>query len=335
MTLLSGVVYLVVIFFWPMLVIAQYLNGFASGVNTIVFVVTGSEIAPASFRGSFLSMQYIGIAIGLFIRILLFTLVVNWFYIIHGILNIIISIFALVTINYFQIEKLDEMRKERQEVQVNFHHESIWIKLIPFIKMLFFYSLAMSFSNTVLIGLMFKLFSMAINSSNLDAILFAIMRLLGGILSFFTIDLVGRKISSLLSLLFVGVFLTVMATNLDPSTFCTLAILLQLAGGIYEPHMSVLISEAFPFSVKLYLLSFCQIFLHIVQIIITLTAFNSAMNSLGSDYYLSTGIIAILLSFCFVIFIPETKRSSLSNAQDKMSSIFDSYLVHILNLDRK
>ncbi|XP_067642100.1 uncharacterized protein [Eurosta solidaginis] len=154
------------------------------------------------------------------------------------------------------------------------------------------------------------------------ALLFRILGVFGGMTMS---DPIGRKIIGLVGLLVmsgIGIGITVLFdTNIvytatyDLSVACTLLVLMQFFAGLYAPTSTIYLSEAFPMLVKPYFIAICVCLENAVQII-SIFIFRYNTQALTSFNIFNCAYIFC----CFVLFlitIPETKLTTLTEAQDR------------------
>uniref|UniRef100_A0A1I8PFG2 Major facilitator superfamily (MFS) profile domain-containing protein n=1 Tax=Stomoxys calcitrans TaxID=35570 RepID=A0A1I8PFG2_STOCA len=207
----------------------------------------------------------------------------------------------------------------------------------PMLKMIFFRSMMLAFTFSLPLSEMLKMSKSTILSktSNPSAyllnipIVVAAMRILGAFLALLATDRLGRKLPALISALAAGAFMISIAVicrnydNLDSahamscvSSFC---LMVQFCAGMFAPLTSAYVAEAFPLKTKPYCIALCAILEQVIQIIVLCLA-----DPIGNDGTLmAEGIMIVVTTIYFGITMPETKQTSLREAQKRFRNLLN------------
>lgn len=235
--IISGVFYLTATQSTYTIISARYCDGIAFGLTLIPALVAGSEQSVKRFRGMFLSVEQIGLALGAFIR-LLYTdnFGVHKLNQVHGGLAMIYGALALICTFFFTIESpIFLLRKDLEDEAVNVlrklqktktvTHETyalfnesrelleedwsrgsrnISMGMVPMIKITILRCIvSMSISYPLTLAFLLST-SMTSRSSAVPAYSYILLRLIGVFFSTFFLDILGRRVPSGISLLFGG-----------------------------------------------------------------------------------------------------------------------------------
>uniref|UniRef100_A0A1A9W1W1 Major facilitator superfamily (MFS) profile domain-containing protein n=1 Tax=Glossina brevipalpis TaxID=37001 RepID=A0A1A9W1W1_9MUSC len=351
------------------LIAARYLNGIAVGVVTITFLIHASEVAVKSYRGSCLAMEQYAISFGIIIQVIYISLWGEVDFpsnILRGIFDILFGLLAFISALIFTIESpvyylrqgnetmaldclarlerpkgiktttyalLEEHKSYLRENEKYDIVESFKLSLVPLVKLILYRSLMLTFGFSLPLTIAVKMGALlSLGPESWPFIVYAALRVFGSLITLFTVDTLGRKIISLLSLILIGALLIpigIFFSNhynvLDKQKMaivCTLSLLIQFFAGIFAPNTSAYMGEAFPLDVKPYLLAVCVIAEHLINIIIisALTTKTTTIDSL-SQYFLTAGIVIIFLFLLFCAVMPETRKTSLSQAQSRLQKL--------------
>jgi len=229
--------------------------------------------------------------------------------------------------------RLDELKAYVMENEDLGFGTSFVKGFLPLLKMLLYRScVAFTFSiplNTALV------ISSIINTGTVQGyplILFVVLRLLGASISTAVMDPLGRKLIPLFSLIVAGA-LTIgvasifndfsnIADTYKMTVSLTLILIAQFFNGMFTPSSSVYLGEAFPLLVKSYFISVSICIQELIQIIVICTLDLAHI----SDALFAFGIISVVLAIVFLISVPETKNTTLRDAQERFSHVFYSRL---------
>ncbi|XP_073828819.1 uncharacterized protein [Musca autumnalis] len=192
---------------------------------------------------------------------------------------------------------------------------------LPLAKMILFRSAILAFSFSLPLSEAL-LYGSAMNHITWPAILAACLRIFGAGLAHIQIDCIGRKLPSLVCALIIGGLLIAIGaiccdySNLyfvRPMAIVTsLCLLVQFFAGAYSPFTSVYLGEAFPLKLKGYFMAACVVVEQIIHIIVICT-----FSSMNGAAYIAPGIITVLSALILLVSIPETRKTSLKEAQGR------------------
>uniref|UniRef100_D3TQV1 Putative transporter n=1 Tax=Glossina morsitans morsitans TaxID=37546 RepID=D3TQV1_GLOMM len=346
------------------LIAARYLNGMAVGVATVTFLIHGSEVTAKSYRGYCLAMEQYSISFGILLHVIDTSLWTEVFYM-HGLIDLLLGCLGLASALIFTIESpiyylrrgnetmaLDclarlerpkgvkattyaSLEEHKSYISENNKYdmiESFKLGLVPLVKLMLYRSLMLTFGFSLPLTAAVQVGTLlSLGLETWPYIVYAALRVLGSLITIFTVDTLGRKIISLLNLIIIGALLIPIGIFFsNPYNFldkqkmaivCTLSLLIQLFAGMYAPHTSVYMGEAFPLKVKPYLLSLCVAVEHIVHIITICVLLSTSSRSHLSQYFLATGLIIIFTFLLLCAVIPETRKTSLSEAQNRFQKL--------------
>ncbi|XP_037942735.1 facilitated trehalose transporter Tret1-2 homolog [Teleopsis dalmanni] len=339
---------------------ARYINGFAIGFAVIPFLVLGSEIGVRSYRGTCLSLEQYGLALGIMIQIVYATQWSSYYDFsanrLHGIITIVIAVFALgatysiIESPIYYLRKGDEgaaleslrrlqrpyvvtdaTRAQLEELKLYMQEDrDIYAPRthMPLLKAILFRAMV-PFTFTLPLNLTI-FFASTISMGYVDSwppIVYGVLRFLGTFLPLWLMDGLGRKSVSLFSLLIIG-GLTIgigsifndsvnLLSEYKMSVVCTLSLLIQFFAGLFVPATSAFLGEAFHLSAKPYCMALCVIVEQVIQIIIICT-FTFGASSIFA-YCIATGVIMIVFTLLFFVSIPETRSTTLREANNRFT----------------
>ncbi|XP_005186692.1 uncharacterized protein LOC101890101 [Musca domestica] len=197
--------------------------------------------------------------------------------------------------------------------------ESLRQGLLPLVKMLFYRSLMLAFSYSLPLNLAMQ-FSLVLSGYTWIPIVAGGVRVLGSIVALCMVDNVDRKIPSILSaIIFGGIMIGIglifrdlenLLIASEMTAAMILCIVMQLFAGFFTPYTSVYVGEAFPLRVKPYLIDICVIVEQIIHIVLIETV----SLYLGTNL-LVQGVIIMVVFILLGLTMPETKKTSLAEAQ--------------------
>uniref|UniRef100_A0A1B0ARV0 Major facilitator superfamily (MFS) profile domain-containing protein n=1 Tax=Glossina palpalis gambiensis TaxID=67801 RepID=A0A1B0ARV0_9MUSC len=346
------------------LIAARYLNGIAVGVTTVTFLIHASEVTAKSYRGYCLAMEQYSISVGIFIQVIHTSLWAEVFYM-HGVLDLLLGCLGFASAFIFTIESpihclrrgnetmaLDclarlerpkgvksttyaSLEEHKSYIRENNKYdmiESLKLGLVPLVKLMLYRSLMLTFGFSLPLTVAVQVGTLlSLGLETWPYIVYAALRLLGSLITIFTVDTLGRKFISLLNLIIIGallipigIFFSNQYNFLDKQKMaivCTLSLLIQLFAGMYAPHTSIYVGEAFPLKVKPYLLSLCIAVEHIVHIVTICVLLSTSSRNYLYQYFLATGLVIIFTFLLFCAVIPETRKTSLSEAQSRFQKL--------------
>lgn len=342
------------------LLAARYINGIATGLITVPFIVHCSEISATRKRGIELGLEQLCITLGVFIQATYISLwnAGNTFspLRIHGIFCLGFGLGAL-GLAYLVIEspifyirrandaqamnsltclQLPTVLSDEKKLLLEEHKNYVMLNeyfgtsnsflrgLAPLLRMTFYRAaLAFSFSLPYNNQLYFVMY-MGVGGQWTGPV-FTALRFLGACTAVSMLDMIGRKIVGLMGLLVmggIGIGIAVIFAYFSNwrqedqmRLACVLLLIFQYFAGLYAPTTSVYLGEAFPMLMKPFLITFCICVECVVHIIVICT--------FKFDVYpifVFNTFTYVLMFFCFLLFlitIPETKLTTLSEAQER------------------
>ncbi|XP_036320294.1 high-affinity glucose transporter ght2-like [Rhagoletis pomonella] len=357
----SGIVYTVCPHDEVALLAARYLNGIGTGLITVPFIMHCSEISIISRRGGHLGIEQFSIAIGIFIQATYtgfwsggITISANR---VHGICCLTFGLIAL-GLAYIVIESpvffvrlvndaqaldcltrlqlptvLTDEKKALLEEHKNYvmmneylgKNESFTRGLGPLARMIL-YRAAVAFTFSYFYNEQLMLGSVwGITSGNQwPWTIYAALRILGVFTAVTMLDLIGRKIPSLIGLLVMGglgIGIAVLFAHRDNwqngyqmSMACALLMIFQFFAGLYAPTSTLYLGEAFPMLLKPYFIALCISVECAVHIIVICT-YHMNLHVFAYDTFTYAYLFACFLLFLFTI--PDTKLTTLNEAQER------------------
>ncbi|XP_073828818.1 galactose-proton symporter-like [Musca autumnalis] len=345
------------------LVAARYLNGLAVGLATVTYLIYASELPRNRIRGVCLGLEQFSLSLGIAIQMITssqWSATSNFSAnCLHGILDIILAILAAGSLVYFiespvdyirwsndtaaleclsQLQpvpsinmdtnrRLDELKEYVQEQENMSPQELLQHSVVPLIKMIFLRSMLLSFTYSAILTSLL-LFTSVVVGISWTPILAGCLRMFGSAITLIVVDNLARKIPAVVWLLIMGGLMIPMAGIINNSmnllnthkmsTVVSIWICIQFFAGLYSPIGSTFMGEAFPLRTKSFCIAFCVILEQIVQIIII------SQVSIGSDGSLMVmGVMIVVAAALCVITIPETKKTSLREAQQRFTNLFN------------
>ncbi|XP_037932424.1 uncharacterized protein LOC119667207 [Teleopsis dalmanni] len=359
LALASGLIFVIVPNNYVAILVARYLNGFANGFATVPYLVHAAEVCTLS-RGVALAIEQYCISMGIIIT-LAFSYSIQT--LAEGIGNLIVGIFTIVTaavglgILYFVYESpIYHLRKndETQALQslLRFYRPSImsekartqmieikeYVKantensgcenfsgsLFALIKVLL-YRCMVAFSFSLPLNEAFLVSSvLSVGSYVWPVIVFSGLRLLAAIVGVTLINKFVSKIIFIPSLLIMGALtigIGIAFNKLEFTVVLVLSLLTQCFAGIFVPSTSACLGEAFSMILKPYFIAFSIAIEQVVHIIVICTFVFSRYAIF--IYSIATGAIMVGLSFIFWITLPNLKKNTLLEAENRYSKIIN------------
>lgn len=277
----------------------------------------------------------------------------------HGIFDIIFSVFAFVATFFivespiFYIRKGDDaaaleclrhlqrpcivtdatrakLEEYKQYVQQNENlgfAGSCAVGWAPLIKLCLYRGLVALTFSLPLTNAVYLASIISIGYRSWPPLLYGLLRLVGALLMVRLYDSMGRKLLAKIALLVsagliiaVGCILDYDFLNRDDMTaIATLLLIYQLFAGMFVPSSSVYLGEAFPLLVKPYYIALTIVVENVVQLIITCTFVFSIYNMYV--FTISIGAISLFLFLFFSLTMPETRRTTLQEAQARNGQV--------------
>ncbi|XP_061386634.1 uncharacterized protein LOC133321564 [Musca vetustissima] len=192
---------------------------------------------------------------------------------------------------------------------------------LPLAKMILFRSMILAFSFSLPLSEALNLGAVT-NHLTWPAIVAACLRIFGGCLAYPQIDYIGRKLPSLVCAVIIGGLLIGIGgicqnyINLfleRPMAIVTsLCLLVQFFAGAYAPFTSAYLGEAFPLKLKGYFIAVCVVVEQLIHIIVICT-----FKRVNGAAYIAPGVLTILAAVALLVTIPETRKTSLKEAQGR------------------
>ncbi|XP_036320296.1 uncharacterized protein LOC118734695 [Rhagoletis pomonella] len=358
LVIIGGIIFTSVPYSYGAVLAARYINGIAIGSTTLAFLVHASEIAATENRGFCLWLEQNSMTIGIVIQVVYTSQWTSRVYFaadrLHGIIAIIFGVLAICCAHFivespiFFVRQCDDARALNclrqlqrpeyaapQALQVLLDEQKTYVvetetvewrdTLLqsPLLRLLLYRSMvafgfslpmneAMQVANLVVLG-----------DYEWQPIVFVILRVGGTFSSLYMFDVTGRKMVSLVALLFTAALSIAIGGEYDDelsvkseyhmSVICVLSQVFQFFAGLYAPSTSVYLSEAFPMTLKPYFIAGCLVLQQVIHIIVICT-FHFNIYSM----YMYTMLVGILMFVCSVAFgvtMPETRKTTLGEAQ--------------------
>ncbi|XP_005186712.1 uncharacterized protein LOC101893542 [Musca domestica] len=343
------------------LLAGRYLSGIGVGLAIVSFIMHASEIAVKKHRGRCLVVEQFSMSLGIAVQ-MIYTSNWNaeWefsTYRMHGILEIVLAFLGVAALILFIESPIDQIRWGNDHAALTCysklrlidHHskeaydllslgkvyvseeeslsfvENLKRGLLPLVKMLMFRSVVVALCFSLPFSAAFQ-YSSEKNDTEWVATVAACGRLLGAICVIYLVDSVGRKTTSLLTMFIAGGMLiglgplfSSLSSTEDTSNMATATYLctcMQFAVGYFTPFTSVYLGEAFPLLMKPYFIALCVIAEQLVHIVL--------ISTISVDLSLMDhGIIIAVIFFISCFTMPETKNTTLQEAQRRFRRWFN------------
>ncbi|XP_075156417.1 uncharacterized protein LOC142229734 [Haematobia irritans] len=354
--LVGGILFVSMPSDYDTLIAGRYLNGIGIGLIIVPYLMHSSEISSITRRGIATGMEQFSTSLGFGIQMLVATkwnvksdFTVNSF---HGVLDIILAILSVGSLFYFMESPVDLIRLEDeagaltclvQMERTSGVTESIQNRLeelkeyvnspngsciMPTLKMIISRSSILAFTDSIVLTSLMA-YAMVVARASWFPIAAALLRIFGSSLSLLFVDRLGRKLPSVLWAIVVGALMIYITSIINTSynfirvhqmeTVLALGVCIQFFSGLYAPNTSTYLSEAFPLKTKPFCMTICIVVQQIIQIVLLNT-----INSLGDDGSLmAMSIIVLVIGVLLLLIMPETKRTSLKEAQERFSNFFN------------
>ncbi|XP_075156701.1 solute carrier family 2, facilitated glucose transporter member 3-like [Haematobia irritans] len=282
---------------------------------------------------------------------------------VHGIIDIVFAIIAGIFLIFFVESPIDHIRKGDEataldilgnlrqpkgitrEVQLQFEEQRAYVReqdaltmqqsfkegLVPLVKMIFFRSMMLAFSYSLTLNAALQ-YSSIFSGNTWAPSVAGCARAVGAIIAICLVDNIGRKFPSIFSAIIVGGLLIGVASLFrtvgsililsDMNSSMILIIVMQAITGFFSPFASIFIGEAFPLRVKPYMMGICVILEQIIHIIIIVTLSSTYMGVC----LLVQGIMIVAVFLLLLFSIPETRKTSLAEAQRRFRNVFNTKL---------
>ncbi|XP_012157466.1 uncharacterized protein LOC101457799 [Ceratitis capitata] len=366
LVIIGGIIFTSVPYNYTAILAARYINGFAIGSATLVFLVHASEIAATENRGLCLWLEQNSMTVGIVIQVVYTSQWTSQVYFaadrLHGIIAIIFGVLAICCAHFtvespiYFIRQCDDVRAlnclrqlqrpeyaSPQALQMLLDEQKTYVvetetvewrdTLIqsPMLRLLLYRSMvafgfslpmneAMKVANLVVLG-----------DYEWQPIVFVILRVGGTFSSLYMFDVTGRKLVSLVALLCTAVLSIAIGGEYDDelnvvsehhmSVVCVLSQVFQFFAGLFAPSSSVYLSEAFPMKLKPFFIAGCLTLQQVIHIIVICTFhFNTYAMYM---YALFVGILMLILFVVFVSTMPETRKTTLVEAQIRFRTLLN------------
>ncbi|KAH8361458.1 hypothetical protein KR084_002865 [Drosophila pseudotakahashii] len=221
-------------------------------------------------------------------------------------------------------EQLAEHKKYLAQNKELSTSQSIAQALPTFIRLVLLRGLnAMSISTFVRFTLLYIIQQQYIAGSLEWIIGFGICRWMGNFIATFCMESVGRKKTTVLGLIVCSVFAFVVAGQYNiynrASGNASMLLTFQLSAGVAFTATSPYLAEAYPLGVKQHFIAFTFIAEMLVFIVLGLITWNPLA---GADYFWVMGGLYLFGFFFAILFLPETRRTTLREAQEKFRRFF-------------
>uniref|UniRef100_A0A1I8NLQ5 Major facilitator superfamily (MFS) profile domain-containing protein n=1 Tax=Stomoxys calcitrans TaxID=35570 RepID=A0A1I8NLQ5_STOCA len=358
--LMGGIVFIVAPYSIDVLIAGRYLNGMAVGLAITPYLMLIGDISRFGTRGTCLGIEQLSLTLGLELQIIISTQwdVTTTFAVnrLHGLLDVVFAIFICIALWHFVESPVDYLRMGDESTALSImarlkkppgansaanillmEHNTYLSEqselgfgscIGPMLKMILFRSMMLAFTFSLPLTRTFK-YSKTATLSLTTTMLVAGIRILGGFLSLLITDRLGRKLPALISSLITGSLMITVAvicqkydnlTNPRAMSYVfSFCLIIQFWSGLFAPLTSVYVAEAFPLKRKSYCIAFCVVLEQVIGIVILCLA-----TPLGDDGTLiAQGIIILLASIFFGLTMPETKQTSLREAQKRFRHFFN------------
>lgn len=345
------------------LITGRYFNGIGIGLALIPFLMNASEIADFAYRGACLSVEQSSISMGIAIQMIYASywdtsvdFAANR---LHGILDIIYGLLAAASLYSIVESPVDLIRKGRDDaaleslarlrqpryVTTETHAlleehksyvreeesmtfiESFSKGVLPLVKMLMFRSMMLTFCVSLPLNMAVQYSTIATGGTWAPTVA-GIFRIIGGFIAVGLVDNANRKIPSIFSILAIGCFLIGLGSlfqylnsilNYDDMNSAMYSYMfLQLFAGFFVPYTSVAMGEAFPLRAKPILMAIVVIVEQVLHII-----FINTISVYIGDNLMSQGIITVIVFLLLGVTMPETRNTSLAEAQKRFRKLIN------------
>uniref|UniRef100_A0A1I8PAW8 Major facilitator superfamily (MFS) profile domain-containing protein n=1 Tax=Stomoxys calcitrans TaxID=35570 RepID=A0A1I8PAW8_STOCA len=278
----------------------------------------------------------------------------------HGIMDTILAVLSLASLYYFIESPVDFLRfgddaaaldclaalQRPQGATMATHRRLVELKdyvlehsnlsimeslkrsSLPLVKMILYRSTILAFTSSMVLTVVANI-AVRVNGATWSPVLGALLHIFGSCLTLAVVDKLGRKIPSIIWILCMGALLMPAAVIMGylenvlnvakMRTITSIWLSIQLFAGLFAANTSTYVSEAFPLRTKSYCMTLCVIVEQIIRIIIIARA-----DYYGSDISLmAMSIIAMIAGACLLVMLPETRKTTLKEAQDRFISLFN------------
>lgn len=345
------------------LLAARYLNGIAVGLGTVPFLVYASEIAADSYRGKCLCMEQYYLSLGITVQMIYanFGTSMNFSTCrLHGIVDILVAILAMISLIYFVESPIDQIRQGndgaamdslarllrpegnsaeiydmleertayvREQLDVSVA-KSIYNGLVPLLKMILFRSMMLAFCYSLPLNDAIRI-SLAEGHRNWVPAAAACCRGVGSIIVIFLMDHVDRKPASLISMAALGGLLIGFASLFQNLTDFG-EILAHKTTAVYIYMLMQLALGFFgPFTSvyagEAFPLRVKPYFVGIcviVEQVLQIVLIYTEMSNFGTSL-MAQGILILLVFFALCLSMPETRNVTLSEAQRRFRKVLN------------
>lgn len=335
------------------------LDGTAFGMTMVATIAAAGENLKPRYRGRILSVQVLGVSIGMVIYSIVFPFYASegdlrWFRI-FGYISIGCGLLAFITsfyannspIHYIQnkapqrainaiqklymekgsrnpsqkvYKKFTELEKYVREMST-FTKDNLFYDLLAFLKIAVIRVLMTILTSSCFI-IFFYAYFINHKTFSLAIYFFGFSRLLGAIVFIFMIDWTGRKILSMASFFSLGVLFVVLGvlhyTEDEQIALMVIPVVGQLFTGLGEGVSTIYMAEAFSLRGKTLLICLLIGLENAAMIL-----FNEFLRWwINEIFCLSLGIVSLIAVAFVFVFLPETKKASLTEARSRFSKVF-------------
>ncbi|XP_017062491.1 D-xylose-proton symporter-like 1 [Drosophila ficusphila] len=368
MNLIDAIIFVSAPYEYESILAARYVGGVGIGLITVPFLIHSAEIASSSNRGTCCALEQYGLALGVTIQVVYDSqwtqdlgMTINR---VHGIFGIVFTAIALgsvaITIDspIFYIRQNQEQKARnsvkqlmgafwtREGGDIAYEEAKLYVvegssqgvgeqlgdSLMPFLKLLLFRCfVAFSFSMPLSYSMIATTDFVEGSTYSWPTIIFAVLRLVGALITFGVLDTVGRKFVSLLGLMCMAGLMLGMAgvygdySNVTSDYFmwqvCRLGMAFQFFAGLFVCSSSVYLGEAFPMRVKPFLIGLIVCIEQVIHIIV-IVKFEATAEFLYT-YFVAVGIILVIGLVAFAVLMPETRGLTLRQAGERFRRVHD------------
>ncbi|XP_017076522.1 putative polyol transporter 1 [Drosophila eugracilis] len=368
MNLIDAIIFVSAPYQYESILAARYVGGVGIGLITVPFLIHSAEIASSSNRGTCSALEQYGLALGVAIQVIYDSQWTQYLGMssnrVHGIFGIVFTAIALgsvaITIDspIFYIRQNQEQRARNSVKQLMgafwsreagdqaYDEAKLYVvegssqgvgeqlgeSMMPFLKLLFFrcfvaFTFSVPLSDSMVETTIFEEGS----TYSWPTIIYAILRLIGALITFGILDTVGRKFVSLLGLMCMAGLMLGMAgvygdyAHITNPYFmwqvCRLGMAFQFFAGLYVCSTSCYLGEAFPMRVKPFLIGLIVCLEQVIHIIV-IVKFEPTAESFYT-YFVAVGIIMVIGLVAFAVLMPETRGLSLRKAGERFRRVHD------------
>ncbi|XP_016950168.1 uncharacterized protein LOC108024632 [Drosophila biarmipes] len=368
MNLIDAIIFVSAPYQYESILAARYVGGVGIGLITVPFLIHSAEIASSSNRGTCCALEQYGLALGVAIQVIYDSqwspslgMTINR---VHGIFGIVFTAIALgsvaITIDspIFYIRQNQEQKARASVKQLMgvfwtreagdqaYDEAKLYVvegssqgvgeqlkdSMMPFLKLLLFRCfVAFTFSIPLSESMVETTQLVEGTTYSWPTVIFAVLRLIGALLTFGILDTAGRKFVSLLGLMcMAGLMLGMAGVYGDYAHFvddyfmwqvCRLGMAFQFFAGLFVCSSSVYLGEAFPMRVKPFLIGLIVCMEQVIHIIVIVKF--TPFAEFFYTYFVAVGIIMVIGLVAFAVLMPETRGLTLRQAGERFRRVHD------------